>query len=727
MKQIWFNKKLYADGLRRLRMVGLTLLAITVILTLFLIWTSNLSGTVYGYADLTPVLSTYMYAAPVLLVFTAFSFLFRRNASDLYHAFPITRTGLYITLSASVFTWAFGTILITRLLAYLCVLLQGQAFAPAYFALQTLSYCAGALLIGACALIGVSITGTRFSAFIVSGLILFLPRCISALCGFVLTDTAPLLSPIDLGILFDVTLNIPVMWFLDGFLGIGRSLFGSSFAAKNTFVSYQAQLYTLVLSLLYLALGAQAFLRRASETAEKSAPSRRLQHVYRGLISMPLFLLLAILIARDVDQPLGSGHTILIIFAVLVYFLYELITTKRFKNLLSALYVLPIPVLLCFGIAFGTVSYGNAQMRVLPSASDLTGIRLAPSRGSEPSYAQLLQSEITFTDPELLQLAADGLNYSYESLNSGRWGGYDQTLILQRKNGGDLVRNIRMASSDEVRFSEVMTANAAYRAAALAMPKDEEIYRIATNVYTYGEAYYDAAALRSLFELYREDRSRLSYEDLPPSSTAAAIPAPVSKYDAEMVLYRGDAVLSFALRAEGMHKGRPFSDYYSLTQKTPNTANAAMRFCNDQEQESMQKIQATLNSGVSIDWINIGLQLCNIPTDEGAFNSEYINLRGMKDMEENAAVYEKEQGVLDIQEARALLSTLFSGDYTMPAIDKPFAQFNVNIEYAMEEGSYTSQSMNTIYVVLDENAMQTVLAMFPGQSYEKAALQAAVS
>jgi hypothetical protein len=377
------------------------------------------------------------------------------------------------------------------------------------------------------------------------------------------------------------------------------------------------------------------------------------------------------------------------------------------------------------GIAFGTVSYGNAQMRVLPPASELAGIRLAPSRDSRPPYSELLQSELTFTEPELLQLAADGLDYSYESFRSRRWGDY-QTLILQRLSSGDLVRNIRMTSPNTIRFGEVLTANAAYRAAALAMPRDEEIYRIDT---TYGNTYYDAAALRNLFELYREDRSKLSYEDLAGylAPKAMAMPAPATGEDVELVLYKGDTVLDFQLYAEGMHKYSLFFDYYALTQKTPNAANAAMRFCNDQEQERMQKIQATLNSGVSIDWMDIRLQLCNIPTDEGSFNSEYINLRGLKDLEENAAVYEKKQGVLHIEEARALLSTLFSGDYATPDINKPFAQFNVNIEYSMENGSYTSQAMNTIYVMLDEQSMQTVLAMLPGQSPEEAALQSAVS
>lgn len=726
MKQIWFNKKLYVDGLRRLRMAGLTLLAITVILTLLLIWTSNLPGTVFGYANLTPVLSAYMYAAPVLLVFTAFSFLFRRSASDLYHAFPITRTGLYITLAASVFTWALGTIFITRLLAYICILIQGQAFAPVYFVLQTLSYCIGALLIGACVLIGVSVTGTRFSAFIVSGLILFLPRCISVLCGVVLTDTAPLLSPLYLGPLFDITLNIPVMWFLDGFLGVGRYLVGSNLMAENASVSYQAQIYTFVLSLLYFSLGAMAFRKRASETAEKSAPSRRLQHTYRSLISMPLFLLLAILIARNADQPYRSEYTILIIFAVLVYFVYELVTTKRFKNLLSALYVLLIPVLLCFGIAFGTVSFGNAQMRVLPSASELTGIQIAPSRGSKPSYAELLQSEITFNEPELLQLASDGLNYSYESFSSRRWGDY-QTLILQRLNSGNLVRNIRMTSTNGTRFDEVITANAAYRAAALAMPKDEEIYRIDAGSYAYENKSDEAAALESLFALYREDRSKLSYEDLPPSYKTVTVAAPAAKEDAKHILYKGDTVLDFSFRAEGMHNGKLFSDTYSLTQKTPTAANAAMRFCNNREQKMMREIQATLESNISFDWISIGLQLCNIPSNEGTLNSEYISFRGMKDYEENAANYEKDLSVLTIEQTRALLRTLFSGDYANPDIHKPFVQFSVNIDYMKEDGNYTSQVMNTIYVTLDEKSMQSILAMFPVQSPEEAALQNAFS
>ena len=730
MKQIWFDKKLYVDGLRRLRMVGLVLFAVTVILTLFVIWTLNLAGNVYGYAQLTPVLSVYMYAAPVLLMFTAFSFLFRRSASDLYHAFPITRTGLYVTLSASAFTWIFGTIFITRLLAYLCVLLQGQAFAPGYFALQTLSYCAGAFLIGACALIGVAMTGTRFSAFIVSGLILFLPRCVSALCGYVLIGTAPLLSPIDLGILFDVTLNIPVIWFLEGFLGIGGSLSGVSIAVETVFVSWQAQLYTTVLALLYFALGAFAFLRRDSETAEKSAPSRQLQHVYRSLISMPLFLLLAIVTAQETTRSFGDGYMLLLLFAVLVYFLYELITTKRFKNLLSALYVLPIPVLLCFGIAFGTVSYGNREMRVLPSASELTGIQVVRLRNSGPPYSALLQSELTFAEPELLRLAADGLKYSYESLGDERWGRQDQTLSFRQKRGGTFVRNLRMTSADAIHFSEALAANAAYRSAALALPRDEEIYRISTSTYT-EKAYQDRAAIRSLFELYREDRSKLSYEDLAggavPQATEA-MPAPVSRENMSLMLYQDDVAIEVSLYAEGIHNDRLFSDSYTLSQKTPNAANAAMRFCNNQEQERMQNIQATLNSGVSIDWINIHLRLFNIPTDRGALNSESVGLSGMKDMEEIASMKEKGQNTLVIKEARELLNTLFSGGYAAPDINKPFAQFGVSIEYLNEDGRYTSEGMNTIYAALDEDTMQEVLAMFSVQYFEEeAALQAAAS
>jgi len=326
-----------------------------------------------------------------------------------------------------------------------------------------------------------------------------------------------------------------------------------------------------------------------------------------------------------------------------------------------------------------------------------------------------------------LQMTADSLRYSYESFSSTRIDGNAQPLILQLKNGGSLVRNISMSTADGMRFNEILAANAAYRAAALAMPKDEEIYRIDAGSYAYENKSDEAAALESLFALYREDRSKLSYEDLPPTYKTVTVAAPAAKEDMKHILYKGDTVLDFSLRAEGMHNGRVFSDNYSLTQKTPNAANAAMRFCNNREQEMMREIQATIESNVSFDWISIGLQLCNIPSSQGTLNSEYISFRSMKDYEKNAENYEKDLNVLTIEQTRTLLRTLFSGNYASPDIHKPFVQFSVNVDYVKDDGNYTSQAVNTIYVTLDEKSMQTILAMFPVQSPEEAALQNAVS
>lgn len=726
MKQKWFDKKLYLEGLRTLRMPGLALLIAAVALTLFPILTSAVTRSIYTYMNLTPVLAVYIYLAPVLLVFTAFSFLFRRNASDLYHALPVTRKGLYLSLSASIVTWLWGTIILTRLLGYLCVLFMGQTFTPVYLALQTLSYCAAAFLITTCALIGVSATGTRFSAFIVSGVILFLPRCVSVLCGIVLSGSAPLLSPVSQGILFDFGLNIPVAWFLYGILGVGSYVAGYAMGAGWGLFTLQAHIYTFVLALIYLALGAVAFGKRASETAEKAASTTRMQHVYRCLISMPLFLLLATLMADRGGISFDREFVLLLIFAVLVYFLYELITTKRFKNLLPALYILPIPVILCFGLAFGTRAYGKAQMGILPAAEELASIKLSPVSQSNLTYGQLLQAELAFTEPELLKLSAEGLAYSYEGFNDVHYysNQNQRLLILQRKTGGSLARKINFTNLNALRFDELLSKNGAYRAAAMALPKDAEIYQLSySNPYDDGYAQDEQAALAGILSLYRQERSRLSYEDIAPYVSSygmfspQAMPATLESEE-RVYFYPGDAILSFGLKIEGMYKGMPFSENHVLTQKTPAASNAAMRFANEREQEALQKIKALLNSGDTIEWVNVRFQLCNVPLDNGVFNSEYLDLLGMSAEEiEEGASKEKYLDTLTIEEARRLLSTLLSAGYEQPDVTKPFVQFKMSLDYMAGEQYSSSQPTNFVYAALDESTLQALLAYFPSLAF----------
>ncbi len=360
MKQIWFHKKLYVDGLRRLRMVGLTLLAITVILTLFLIWTSNLPAPYTATPTLPPCFPHTVYIA---LCFWCL----RRS--------PFSSEG-----TRPIFTMRFplrAQAFISRFRPPFHLGVRHHSYhAPARLSLRTAAgvcVCARVFCPADAVLLRGRTSDRRmrsdrrihnrypfFGVYCIGTYSVPAPLHFRALllCADGHGPAAFACSP---GLLFDVTLNIPVMWFLDGFLGIGHYLVGSNFAAKNTFVSYQAQIYTLVLALLYLALGPLRSCDAPPKRRKNPRPAGGCSMYTEALSPCRLFLLLAILVARDVDQPLGSGYTILSIFAVLVYFLYELITTKRFKNLLSALYVLPIPVLLCWVLRLARCPMGTRR------------------------------------------------------------------------------------------------------------------------------------------------------------------------------------------------------------------------------------------------------------------------------------------------------------------------------------------------------------------------------
>ena len=83
------------------------------------------------------------------------------------------------------------------------------------------------------------------------------------------------------------------------------------------------------------------FHRRRSEAAGQSAPSRLLQHIYRIVVTMVICIFIVCAMFSEMTAGiLRDEWFVFLVFylvAALVYFAYELITTKKWKNLLTAL------------------------------------------------------------------------------------------------------------------------------------------------------------------------------------------------------------------------------------------------------------------------------------------------------------------------------------------------------------------------------------------------------
>ncbi|MBQ8815407.1 MAG: hypothetical protein IJZ85_13040 [Lachnospiraceae bacterium] len=424
MKNLRINKELYRDGLRQLKIVGImgmVIYCLSAILTSVGIY---INSSYYRQAEMMDYpgnMGIVMEIAPEGLpiyefhwiLFTAFpilvpvmtlilfNFLNQRNASDFYHAIPDTRGTLYVSYCAAILTWLFAIIGVSSILA-----IAGISLIPGYFVVWSTLPKSLFIIIATCILvmggilIAKSLTGTFMSNLAVTLMVLFLPRVFitavmaiaSDMLGFVVWDFS--------NSLMNGRYNVLV--------GIILTIFGGS----NPLGYWSSGLYTLVLGLIYLAIAYVLFVRRKSESAGHAAISNRLQMVFRLAVSLAVCLFPIYFIAYNGTHSYGwsdSDLFMIVVFyvvAVVVYFIYELITTgklRQFKRMLKGLILLAVGNVLVLGILWGI--YGSV-VNFQPSAEEIDYIRML---SNDRNYFQSQTDEIKISDEKVAEVTAEAL------------------------------------------------------------------------------------------------------------------------------------------------------------------------------------------------------------------------------------------------------------------------------------------------------------------------------
>ena len=396
MKKKIFSIKLYLEGIRRLKLVGiLTTVVLTVLAILIpaqkgiseLIWHINhinkypndtivRDKIIIDGARVNPFLFVIFIVIAPMLALMLFSFLSKRRTSDFYHSIPHTRVSIFLSFSASVLTWVAIEILASSLGAALTYLIFFKFYEIAYAEFLTFvlaTFAASVLAVGAVT-IAVSLTGTTGSNILLTLMILFIPRIlIFAFSKNILAQT-PILVESGVFPLFDYDYNLytAVFFILS---------FWDSFFENFPYYQLHSIVYSLILGLIYLGLGLLFFVRRKSESAERSAPSRGLQTFYRTLLTgtyclIPCALIFEIITHRSEDIY-GDDIVLLVvlyIIALLIYFTYELITTRKWKNLLRAVPRLGIVAVVNLVVIGGFVGIRAYNLSFSPAPNEIKKI-----------------------------------------------------------------------------------------------------------------------------------------------------------------------------------------------------------------------------------------------------------------------------------------------------------------------------------------------------------------
>ena len=389
----YFNLSIYIEALRQTRVIGIVFTVISVVISAMLPiiniiehYTTITSN--YGFSHMyrppisstvqfVPVLMTLVSIVPIIIVINQFYFQNKRKSCDYYHSLPIKRTALFCNMLAASLTWILVMIITTILItAFLFIISPADTFSNILI-LTTLIQCTlTALGTAAATAIAVSITGTLFSNIVVTLLIIYFPHLISLVFSVILNSNLVIAG--DYFSFFEV-------W--------DTNIILNAILSKFSWISYNELLFTIIRNLndLFWAvaciiLALILFNKRKSEAAGKSAVNNIFQHIYRCCITIPLTLVIPCMVFSGIaDFSASIWFIIVIVVSLLIYYIYELITTKKLMNLLKA-----TPFIFCivlFDILFGLALFTSKQMILndIPKPEQISAVSLI-SYNEQNSY-----------------------------------------------------------------------------------------------------------------------------------------------------------------------------------------------------------------------------------------------------------------------------------------------------------------------------------------------------
>lgn len=495
LKKKRFDAGLFCEAFRQIRMPGIlftvifTLEAILIPLSTVInrmnsdFYQTHQAGvqSVTGYSAHPILLAAVYLAAPVLML-NLFGFLRSRSASDVYHAVPQTRLCLFISFFSAGALWLLLMIGVSTL-ASCCM----HAAFPEIFSVvwgSVISYMlnmtAAALLCGAVTALAMTVTGTLFNNLLVAAMLLFLPRFILMVFMGAVAGELPMVAYRNLPFLLTYRCNIPAGLVLSVFTIVMPRAYVGQFATAEMLTDPGAMVYTLLLALLYTAAAAALFVRRKSESAGRSSPSRWMQSVYRILVTMTLCVGICALLFGD-RNSLGSdwfGYFVLYIIAAVIYFLYELLTTKKWANLLRALPGLGIVAALNIACLLAMQGLYTLELRYTPDAEEIRQVSVVPDvalygasiRLDEAVLAQT--SRIKLEDPEVLRLIADSLKQNVADFRAGTYNYGWRSLVLKIRTGwGVRTREVRFSQEEYLQIEERLFSSEAYAALRKRLPE----------------------------------------------------------------------------------------------------------------------------------------------------------------------------------------------------------------------------------------------------------------
>lgn len=420
-----FNARIYGETMRQLRTLGI--LALVILSLAAVLLPVGIVIEAYSYLDvgesphlslvsllqMHPLLVAPMYTLALLFPLMTFGYLNKRASADFYHAMPVNRDALFVSQFTAMMSWLAIVILGSCAISIVTTLCF-----PAVFQLNLstiLPYIcgcfAGALMVMGCVTVAMCITGTLFNNLLVAAIICFLPRILMAYCGMLLGDTVNILYKDSIPLL-NWSYNIPI--------GLPVTVVTGEGGAINMLHNWHSIGYTTLIACVWFIAAAVLFRIRRSEAAERPASTPLLQHAYRLIIAFTVTLIPTYVIMIFINEktfPDASEAFLILVFyilAAIAFCVYELITTKKPKELLRVAKTFPLVLLADIVLIAGLQIAAYVTLQFRPAAEDIVAISFAEQYYDDNSYFESRAAKVEIQSDALNQLVAKRLENAAE-------------------------------------------------------------------------------------------------------------------------------------------------------------------------------------------------------------------------------------------------------------------------------------------------------------------------
>lgn len=482
-----FSFHMFAQTLKQTRLAGFIMMVIMMLVSVVPIVSSisflkeyNEVANVNGISDNYALVLIFILVTPVMS-FIIWNFLNRRSSSDFYHSIPYTRLCIYLSKTAAILTWIIG-ILAASYIAQTVLYTANRKYFNVDYGVMTRMYLAMFLCSFLCmAIINVaaSITGNILSNICVTGLIMFLPRFIAVMITEMTVYHGETYMFRGSGVgLLDASNNMIVGMIFE-VLGINNGSRGLS----EMVLGLSSNMYTLVLALIYAALGALLFIKRKSETAGKAANGKVLPMIIRTLICFSVAFTGVMMAYTNETDDVIIGVVVLFIVSALLVFVYECIVSKKMAVVKQCVPAILLGYVLAVVVGTGADSFGKYEAAYEPAASKLSYVTIKSDDVYDGDYFNTMTSRVHFTDEDIVKYVSEKFvaykdkcnaagvhNYTHSSTQT-----YTTYRIGFRQNGVTHYRRVYLSASDVDKLAGLLKKDENYVKAYMDLPESSKV------------------------------------------------------------------------------------------------------------------------------------------------------------------------------------------------------------------------------------------------------------